>query len=67
MDLYIVLLIAGAVWAVVVVGALALCKAAGRAEAEADQAYRAAAARKREPSRTGEVARRPDRWHPAAL
>ena len=79
MDLYVVLLIAGAVWFVVVAVAMALCKAAGRAEAEADRAYGSAHARDGEAVRTGGSARtgqavrtceapgRPDRWRPAAL
>jgi hypothetical protein len=61
MDLAVILLMAGTVWTVVVAFALALCKAASRADAEAED--RSAG----EVARSGDLARADNRWRAAAL
>jgi hypothetical protein len=61
MDLAVILLIAGTVWAVVVVAALALCKAASRADAKAEDRHAG------EVARSGDLARAENPWRAAAL
>jgi len=61
MELAVILMLAGMVWAVFVAIALALCKAAGRADAEAEDRYAG------EVARSGDLARADNRWRAAAL
>jgi hypothetical protein len=61
MDLAMILLLAGMVWAVFVVLALALCRAASRADAQAEDRYAG------EVARSGDLARAENRWRAAAL
>jgi hypothetical protein len=61
MDVAMILLLAGMVWVVFVAIVLALCKAASRADAQAEDRYAG------EVARSGDLARSENRWRAAAL
>jgi membrane protein implicated in regulation of membrane protease activity len=60
MDLFVVLLLAGVVWAIVLMVALALGRAASRADAEAEDHQALQVGRTGEVGRAGEVVRAND-------